>query len=74
MATQFGFVRTPEQIRESVDKRQREEEQRKMATELLITYAQELVDMWPGITLRTLGQATKKVADLKEALSLLVKR
>jgi hypothetical protein len=70
MDTQFGFVRTPEQIRESTDKRQREEDQRKMGLELLATYAQELIDMWPTITMRTLWKVTNKIADLKEALSL----
>lgn len=39
--------------------------------QLLALYAQELVDMWPTITLRTLSKATAKIADLKEALKLL---
>ena len=38
---------------------------------LLVSYAQELVKMWPSVTLRTLGSVTKKISDLKEALSLI---
>ena len=31
-------------------------------------YVQDLIAMWPKVTLRTLWTVTKKVADLKEAL------
>jgi hypothetical protein len=49
------------------------DQNREEALALLISYAQDLVDMWPNITIRTLSTATKKIDDLKEALKL-VKR
>jgi len=37
---------------------------------LLGLYVQDLIDMWPKVTMRTLWTVTNKVADLKEALGL----
>jgi hypothetical protein len=37
---------------------------------LLGSYVQDLIDMWPTTSMRTLYKVTQKVADLKEALSL----
>lgn len=39
--------------------------------QLLESYVQDLIAMWPHTTMRTLFKVTQKVADLKEALSLL---
>lgn len=38
---------------------------------LVASYVQDLIDMWPKVTMRTLWTVTKKVADLKEALDLI---
>lgn len=38
--------------------------------ELALSYARELVDMWPNVTMRTLGTVTKKIVALREALEL----
>jgi hypothetical protein len=40
------------------------------AHKFVASYVQDLIDMWPTITIRTLSRVTQKVADLKEALSL----
>lgn len=40
------------------------------AHKFVASYVQDLIDMWPTITIRTLSKVTQKVADLKEALSL----
>ena len=40
------------------------------AYKLLGSYVQDLIDMWPTVTFRTIVRVTQKVADLKEALSL----
>jgi hypothetical protein len=44
--------------------------ERATAMELVVSYANDLVKMWPTVTMRTLGTVTKKIADLKEALEL----
>jgi len=38
--------------------------------ELVASYAQDLVRLWPTIIMRTLGQATNKINALREALEL----
>lgn len=38
--------------------------------ELVMSYARDIVNAWPQMTLRTLGQMTKKIEALKEALEL----
>lgn len=38
------------------------------AIELVIMYAQDIVDLWPNTSLRTLYKITDKVASLREAL------
>jgi hypothetical protein len=43
-------------------------EQRSEATELALMYANDIVEMWPTVTLRTLWKVTDKVASLKAAL------
>ncbi|MGE4234649.1 MAG: hypothetical protein AB7F43_15170 [Bacteriovoracia bacterium] len=43
-------------------------EQRSEATELALMYAQDIVDIWPTVTLRTLWKVTDKVASLKATL------
>ena len=39
--------------------------------ELVLSYAKDIVDAWPKMTLRTLGQMTSRISALKEALALL---
>jgi len=39
--------------------------------ELLLLVAQDIVDGWPTLTFRTIGNMTKKVDTLKQALELL---
>jgi hypothetical protein len=60
--------RTPEDIRADSDQRAQEEQTRQDAIELVLMYAQDLVDMWPTITLRTLGTVTNKINTLRLAL------
>ncbi len=38
------------------------------AMELMLLCAQDIVDGWPTLTFRTIGQMTKKVDTLKQAL------
>lgn len=38
------------------------------ALEYVIAYANDIVEMWPTVTLRTLWRVTDKIASLKEAL------
>lgn len=40
------------------------------ALRLVVSYAQDIVDAWPKMTLRTLGQMTNRIKALKEALDL----
>lgn len=59
----------PQKLTEEQLKAQIVELNRKLeAYKFLTLYVQDLVDMWPTVTMRTLGTVTKKVADLKEAL------
>lgn len=67
---QHVFLRTPEAIRESMDQRRQEETQRAEALELVLSYAHDLVNMWPTVTIRTLSRVTDKIKALKEALEL----
>lgn len=57
---------TEEQLRAQVVELNRKLE----AHKLVESYVQDLIDMWPTVTLRTLYKVTQKVADLKEALNL----
>ncbi len=43
------------------------------AIEILMLCAQDIVDGWPTLTFRTIGQMTKKVDDLKQALEAIKK-
>jgi hypothetical protein len=45
-----------------------DERVRKEALELVILCAQDIVDGWPTLTFRTIGNMTKKVDTLKQAL------
>jgi hypothetical protein len=47
-----------------------EAESKLEAYQLVGSYVQDLIDMWPTITMRTLYKVTAKIADLKEALEL----
>lgn len=38
--------------------------------ELALSYAQDIVNNWPTMTLRTMGQMTNRVNALREALEL----
>lgn len=61
----------PKKLTEEQLKAQIVELNRKLeAYKLLGLYVQDLIDMWPSTTMRTLYKVTQKVADLKEALSL----
>lgn len=64
-------IDTPENIRARSDARAKKDQDRKDAMELVLLYAQDIVDSWPKMTLRTLGQMTGKIGALKEALTLL---
>ncbi len=57
---------TEEQLRAQVVELNRKLE----AYKLMGLYVQDLIDMWPHTSMRTLYKVTQKVADLKEALSL----
>ncbi len=46
---------------------------RKAAQELLLSYAQDIVNMWPNISFRTLRSLHEKVMGLKDALEMLGK-
>ena len=43
---------------------------RREALELVLSYAKDIVDFWPKMTLRTLGQMTNKIKALQEALKM----
>lgn len=43
-------------------------EKRLEALEYVVAYANDIVEMWPTITMRTLWKMTDKVASIKEAL------
>lgn len=43
-------------------------EKRLEAMEYVIAYANDIVETWPTITMRTLWKMTEKVATIKEAL------
>lgn len=61
----------PKKLTEEQLKAQIVELNRKLeAYKLLGLYVQDLIDMWPNTSMRTLYKVTQKVADLKEALSL----
>lgn len=57
---------TEEQLRAQIVELNRKLE----AYKLMGLYVQDLIDMWPNTSMRTLYKVTQKVADLKEALSL----
>jgi hypothetical protein len=63
-----AMFRTPEDIRADQDKQRDTEEKRKEALELLFVCVQDIVDAWPKITMRTLGQMTTRIETLKQAL------
>jgi hypothetical protein len=60
----------PKLITKSIDVINREQA-REEAVQLLISYAQDVVDFWPLMTLRTIRVMITKMASLKEALELL---
>ncbi|CAB4196945.1 hypothetical protein UFOVP1290_465 [uncultured Caudovirales phage] len=43
-------------------------EKRLESVELLVLYANDIVNLWPTITMRTLWKITDKVSSLKECL------
>jgi len=45
-------------------------EQRMEAMEYIVAFANDIVALWPTITLRTMFKMTDKVASLKQALTL----
>lgn len=72
-------VKTFSEVHETLPKKLTEEQLKAQIVELnrkleaykfVGSYVQDLIDMWPKVTLRTLWTVTKKVADLKEALDL----
>lgn len=38
------------------------------AADLIVLYVNDLVDMWPSVTFRTIGRVTEKVSVLKDAV------
>lgn len=52
------------------ERRIRELEAQKEAQELALSYAQDIVNSWPSMTLRTLSQMTNKINAMREALEL----
>lgn len=50
------------------DKKMNELLEKLEASELALMYAEDIVNMWPQTTMRTLYKVTNKVAALKEAL------
>lgn len=46
------------------------EDEKEEAQELALSYAQDIVNSWPSMTLRTLSQMTSKINALREALEL----
>lgn len=48
-------------------------EQRAENIEFVLSYANDLIKMWPTVTLRTLHTVTTKIAGLKEAVALIGK-
>ena len=53
--------------------RAKQAEQRVESFEFVMSYAQDLIKMWPTVTLRTLHTVTTKIAGLKEAIALVEK-
>lgn len=43
---------------------------RSEALELVLTYAKDIVESWPNMTIRNIGNMTTKINALKEALEL----
>ena len=62
---------TPENIRADQDARHQKEQDRQEALALVLSYAQDVVDFWPLMTLRTIRVMIPKMAALKEALEML---
>lgn len=50
-------------------KERAEQKRKEEALHLVISYATDIVDMWPTVTLRTLYKVTDKVATLKQAIT-----
>jgi hypothetical protein len=74
---QFSLTReealtlSDDQITEKRTKFETEQKrQRKEALELVVSYAKDIVEAWPKMTLRTLGQMTNRIKALKEALDM----
>lgn len=64
------LIRTPEDIRADQDERLKKEQDRQEALALVLSYAQDVVDFWPKMTLRTIRVMIPKMAGLKEALEM----
>ena len=59
-----------EELYEAKAEKYRALEKKLEAYQLVGSYVQDLIDMWPTVSIRTIYKVTQKVADLKEALTL----
>ncbi len=66
-----AILRTPEENRRRADKLHAETQAREEALALVLSYAQDVVDFWPLMTLRTIRVMIPKMQALKEALEML---
>jgi hypothetical protein len=55
-------------IKEIQDEKRLRNDARKMAMELILICARDIVDAWPHTTMRTLGNMTKRMDTLRQAL------
>lgn len=65
-----AILRTPEENRRRADAQRTASQAKQEALELVLSYAQDVVDYWPQMTLRTIRVMIVKMASLKEALEM----
>ncbi len=65
-----AILRTPEENRRRADEQRAKSQAKQEALELVLSYAQDVVDFWPLMTLRTIRVMIPKMAALKEALEM----
>lgn len=64
----YPLFSTPEDIQERARVRRQEEQNHKEALDLVLICAQDIVDAWPKMTMRTLADMTKRMDTLRQAL------
>ena len=64
------LLRTPEDNQRRAEEMRTKTQARQEALELVLSYAQDVVDFWPKMTLRTIRVMIPKMAGLKEALEM----